>query len=190
VRIAIDIDSTLHHYWPELADSARRRFGVDLPYERQRTWTIPELADDQLRAVIADTHSDAAIARAEPYPGAVETVNAWKAAGHYIHVTSHRATGSRAATERWLDEIGLRHDDLHCSYDKLARCLELGIDVIVDDSPDTLVRALDEGIQAATLAHPWNRELCDADERVVCAPDWPTLAAELERRCSLTRRAA
>ena len=38
MRIAIDIDSTLHHYWDELAAAARRRFGVDLPYDQQHTW--------------------------------------------------------------------------------------------------------------------------------------------------------
>ena len=35
MRIAIDIDSTLHHYWDVLSAAARRRFGVDLPYEEQ-----------------------------------------------------------------------------------------------------------------------------------------------------------
>ena len=33
MRIAIDIDSTLHHYWDLLSGAAERRFGVDLPYE-------------------------------------------------------------------------------------------------------------------------------------------------------------
>ena len=42
---------------------------------------------------------------------------------------------------------------------------------------------------AATLVHPWNREVCK-EEDVVSAHDWPALAAELERRCSLRRRAA
>jgi uncharacterized protein len=189
MRVAIDIDSTLHHYWDELAAAAKRRFGVDLPYEHQHTWTITRLRDEQLRAAIADTHSDPAIARARPYPHAVETVNAWHAAGHFIHVTSHRAERCRPATERWLADIGLAHDDLHCSHDKIGRCVELGIDVLIDDSPVNLARALEAGIVGATLVHPWNRELCD-EEDVICAQDWPALAVALERRCSLQRRAA
>jgi len=36
VRIAIDIDSTLHHHWPLVAAAAKRRFGVELPYEEHR----------------------------------------------------------------------------------------------------------------------------------------------------------
>ena len=42
VRIAIDIDSTLHHYWDELADSAKRRFGVELPYGDD-AWQVVDL---------------------------------------------------------------------------------------------------------------------------------------------------
>jgi 5'(3')-deoxyribonucleotidase len=190
MRIAIDIDSTLHHYWGELADSAKRRFGVDLPYEHQHTWKISRLRDEQLRACIADTHSDEAIARAEPYPHAVEIVNAWHEAGHWIHVTSQRAEACHAATGEWLAAIGLQHDDLHCSHDKVGRCLELDIDVLIDDSPITLVRALESGIVAATLVHPWNRDLCEEETEVVSADDWPGLAEALEARLPRLQHAA
>jgi uncharacterized protein len=172
MRIAIDIDSTLHHYWDELAGSAKRRFG-----------------DEQLRAAIADTHSDAAIARAQPYPDAVEIVNAWHQAGHWIHITSHRAEHCHPATARWLADIGLQYDDLHCSYDKVSRCVELDVALLIDDSPVTLARALEHGMVAATLVHPWNRELCEEETDVVSAEDWPGLAASLERRLPLLRRA-
>src|SRR5690349_3399842 len=106
MRIGIDIDSTLHDYWPLLEDAARRRFGVELPYEKQVTWEIPELRPEQLEVVVEETHSAERILGAAPYPGAVETVAAWHEAGHYIQVTSHRRAESRAATERWLDTIG------------------------------------------------------------------------------------
>jgi uncharacterized HAD superfamily protein len=190
MRIAIDIDSTLHHYWDELADAAKRRFGVDLPYDHQHTWKISRLRDEQLRACIADTHSDAAIARAQPYPKAVETVNAWHEAGHWIHITSHRAEGCHGATESWLDAIGLHYDDLHCSHDKVSRCVELDIAVLIDDSPVTLVHAIENGIIPATLVHPWNRELCEDEAEVVSADDWPGLAAALEARLPRLHRAA
>jgi uncharacterized protein len=178
MRIAIDIDSTLHHYWDALAAAAERRFGIQLPYEAQLTWDIARLREDQLRACVEDTHSDATIAAAEPYPHAVATVNAWHAAGHFIHITSHRAKRSRAATKRWLDDIGLRHHELYCSFDKVARCRQIGIDVLIDDSPVNLLQAIDAGITPATILHPWNRDLCE-EEDVLCAPDWPGLAEVL-----------
>src|SRR5436190_13248509 len=151
MRVALDIDSTLHHYWDTLSEAARSRFGIELPYEEQFDWGITRLKPKQLEVVIADTHSDAAILAGEPYPGAVETVRAWHDAGHFIHITSHRRTDAHGATAEWLDNIGLPYDDLYCSNDKISRCVELVIDLLIDDSPVNLARAADAGIRTATL---------------------------------------
>jgi uncharacterized HAD superfamily protein len=175
VRLAIDIDSTLHPYWDQLAEIARRRFGVELPYERQFTWEIPQLANHQLKQIVEETHNEANVLRAEPYPGAVETIRAWHDQGHFIHITSHRATDAHNHTAQWLDAIGLPHDELYCSYDKISRCVELGIDILIDDSPVNLAKAVSAGITAATIEHPWNKDVPD----VISAPDWPTLAERL-----------
>ena len=112
MRIAVDIDSTLHDYWDLLSAAARRRFGVELPYEEQFTWGITRLKPRQLELCIAETHSDPVIAAGMPYEGAVEAVSRWHTAGHFIHVTSHRATGCHAATARWLESILAMQDEL------------------------------------------------------------------------------
>ena len=177
-RIALDIDSTLHHYWDLLQHVARERYGVELPYEEQRDWGITALERDALVHCVEETHSDENIEAAEPYPGAVETVRAWYDAGHWLHVTSHRRGSAFAATERWLDAIGMPFHDLHCSFDKVTRCVELGIDVLVDDSPVNLVRAREAGIVGATILHPWNEEVA-AGDGVVGARDWYELRERL-----------
>jgi hypothetical protein len=189
MRIAIDIDSTLHHYWDRLSESARRRFGIELPYEEQFDWGITRLKPAQLQVCIEDTHSEAEILAGEPYPGAVETVNAWHEDGHFIHITSHRAERCHPATARWLQQIGLQIDDLHCSYDKVARCQELGIDILIDDSPINISRALQVGMVAATLRHPWNEEVCETED-VLCGGDWTELRALLDPVLVSGRRAA
>jgi uncharacterized protein len=179
MRIAIDIDSTLHHYWDQLERAAKRRFGVSLPYDEQVTWGITLLRPEQVRACIEETHRDEQVLAAEPYPGAVEVIRGWHEAGHFIHITSHRADTARDATARWLERIGLPYDELYCSFDKVARCEQIGIDVLIDDSPKNLARAVDAGITGATIVHPWNRDLCE-EEDIVCAPDWPALGRALE----------
>jgi uncharacterized HAD superfamily protein len=179
MRIAIDIDSTLHHYWDRLSAAALRRFGVDLPYEEQLDWGITRLRQDQLHLCIQETHCEEAILAGQPYPDAVETVRRWHDEGHFIHVTSHRDPAARDATARWLEQIGVPYDDLHCSHDKVGRCLELGIELLIDDSPENLAAAIDRGILVATIAHPWNRELCE-EEDVICAREWRGLAAALD----------
>lgn len=171
MRIAIDIDSTLHHYWDVLSRAARDRFGIDLPYETQVTWGITLLKPRQVEACVEDTHRAAAILAATPYPGAVEAVTAWHEAGHFIHVTSHRTPAAHDATTTWLDRIGLPYDELYCSSDKVTRCREIGIDLLIDDSPVNISRAIEAGIAVATITHPWNHDVCE-DEDVVCGGDW------------------
>ena len=55
--------------------------------------------------------------------------------------------------------------------------MELGIDLLVDDSPVNIASAREHGMLAATICHPWNERLLDRDG-VIGAEDWP----ELERR--------
>ena len=177
-KIAIDIDSTLHHYWDLLQRVARERYGVNLPYEEQRDWGITALERDALVHCVEETHSDENIGAAVPYPGAVEAVRSWHEAGHWIHVTSHRRQSAGPATARWLKAIGLPFDDLHCSFDKVSRCVELEIDLLIDDSPVNIAKAREQGIAAATIVHPWNERL--AEDGVVVGRDWPELRAKLE----------
>jgi hypothetical protein len=178
MRIAVDIDSTLHHYWDVLSDVSRRRFGIELPYEEQLTWGITRLKPGQLQLAIAETHSDELIQTSSAYPGAVEAVTRWHDAGHFIHVTSHRESRCQLATEQWLRNLGLPFDELYCSSDKVTRCAEIGIDLLIDDAPHDLVRALERGIAAATLRHPWNLDVCE-EEDVISADSWPELELRL-----------
>jgi uncharacterized protein len=178
-RIALDIDSTLHPYWDLLQRVVRERYGIELPYEEQRDWGITQLERDAVIHCVEETHSDENIAAGVPYPDAVETVRGWHEEGHWIHITSHRRTSTYAATESWLDAIGLPYHDLHCSFDKVSRCVELEIDVLVDDSPINIAKALQAGIVAATIVHPWNEELVERDG-VIGARDWQGLRRELD----------
>jgi methionine salvage enolase-phosphatase E1 len=178
-RIALDIDSTLHHYWDLLDELAQERYGVRLSYAEQTSWSITALESEQLYALVQETHSDENVLGAEPYPDAVETVEAWHEAGHWIHVTSHRAVSAHEATSRWLERIGMPYDDLHCSYDKISRCVELGIDVLVDDSPVNLTRAREHGMVGATIVHPWNADLTGTDG-IISGRDWRELRERLD----------
>jgi FMN phosphatase YigB (HAD superfamily) len=175
MRIAIDVDSTLHHYWDVLSEISRRRFGIDLPYEEQFTWGITRLRPDQLAVCIEESHSDETILAGRPYPDAVETVRQWSEQGHFIHVTTHRSSTCAPATAEWLANVGLPFDDLCCSYDKVTHCVELDIDLLIDDSPLNIGAAIECGISTATILHPWNAELCEVED-VLGVRDWSELA--------------
>ena len=159
MRIAIDIDSTLHHYWDAASAAAKRRFGVELPYEEQFDWAITPPAP---RAAPGLRRGDA-LRRGDPVGRALpgrrrDGATAGTTAGHFIHITSHRAERCHEATAAWLDAIGLPYDELYCSFDKVSRCGELGIDVLVDDSPVNIAaRHRAAGSSAATIVPPVER---------------------------------
>ena len=69
MRIAIDIDSTLHHYWDVLSEVSVRRFGIELPYDEQFTWGITRLRPEQLELCIEESHSDERILAGTPLSG-------------------------------------------------------------------------------------------------------------------------
>jgi uncharacterized HAD superfamily protein len=189
MRIAIDIDSTLHHYWDILSEVSARRFGVELPYEEQFSWGITRLRPEQLALCIEESHCDERILAGRPYPEAVETVRGWHAQGHFIQVTSHRPSDCATATSAWLGRIGLPYDELHCSFDKIRRCVELEIELLIDDSPGNIRAALQHGMLAATIAHPWNTDVRE-EEDIVGAADWHELASLLEPVLAGSRRRA
>jgi uncharacterized HAD superfamily protein len=178
MRIAVDIDSTLHHYWDVLSEVSRRRFGIELPYEEQLTWGLTRLRPEQFEVCIRESHSEECILASAPYPGAVETVRGWHERGHFVHVASYRDSTCRAATAAWLETIGLPYDELDCTQRKVERCVELGIELLIDDSPRSILGALGHGMRAATIAHPWNQEVCE-EEDVIRARDWQELAQRL-----------
>jgi uncharacterized protein len=178
VRIAVDIDSTLHHYWGQLEEVAARRFGIALPYDAQTTWSIDLLTPAQLSECIRETHGPELVAAAQPYDGAVEVISAWRRRGHTIHVASHRAPAAHDHTAQWLHDIGLPFDELRCDYGKVDWAAGAEIGLLVDDSPVNLLQAREAGIVPATLRHPWNSELC-AREGIASAGDWPALGDAL-----------
>ena len=68
-----------------------------------------------------------------------------------------------------------RIEQLYGSFDKVSRCVELDIDILIDDSPLNIGAAIERGIATATILHPWNAELCEVED-VLGARDWDELA--------------
>jgi hypothetical protein len=186
MRIAVDIDSTLHDYWDVLSEISVRRFGIELPYEEQLTWGLTRLRPEQLELCVRESHSDERILAGVPYAGAVETVRGWCEQGHAVDVVSYREPGCRQATAAWLQTIGLPFEDLLCSSEKVELCVERSVDLLVDDCPMSILGALEQGIVAATIVHPWNEEICE-EEDVICARDWHELAQLLAPMIAGTR---
>ena len=110
MRIAIDIDSTLHHYWDVLSRGRERPFRRRPPVRAADHvgHHAPEAAAGPgLRRGHAprrgDPGRDAVPRRGGDGPRLAR-------GGHFIHITSHRAVSAQGATATWLqrDRAALR----------------------------------------------------------------------------------
>lgn len=115
--------------------------------------------DDFLGAVNAvhlNQHSD----RYLPYPEAKDFLINLKENGYHITIASHRSPDYRKQTARWMEKHGLVYDELHLSFHK-TELFDMSTDVVVDDAPQVLEKAVQNGVMAMGLLFPWNRDYAD-----------------------------
>ena len=94
----------------------------------------------------------------QPYPESRGFLSALNTHGFHIILASHRMKEMRQPTERWLARHRLPYDELHLSLDKTV--LFPTADVVVDDSPLTLVKAIESGASGGRAAVPLEQDLC------------------------------
>lgn len=158
----IDIDNTLWQFcdafYVELAKLNRNFPSPD----RWINWDIWEgycSKQDFYRAVNI-VHSNQDSDKYLPYPEAKDFLASLKQNCYHITIASHRSPSHREPTERWLKKHGLQYDELHLSFQK-TNLFNMFTDVVVDDAPQVLKKAVESGAKATGLLFPWNREYTD-----------------------------
>jgi uncharacterized HAD superfamily protein len=184
LRILIDIDSTLYDAGPLLAECFAHAFDMhEIPMHAWDFWT-DQVSREAFDAMIDEHfHAPAAIARQTPYAGAREAIERWREAGHEIHVVSDRAVGATEPSAAWLRAHGIPFDRLVCErhIDKVAYVEREGIDIVIDDRPETLEGVARLGVPAATIAYPYNARVRSLHPMIVGEPDWERLAEGVGR---------
>jgi len=155
----IDIDNTLWQFcdafYVELAK-------INKSFPTPDTWTTWDIWEgycskhDFFKAVNI-VHSKQDCDMYLPYPEAKNFLSCLRRNGYHITIASHRSPDHRKPTERWLNKHGLVYDELHLSFQKTA-LFSMLTDVVVDDAPQVLEKAMESGANATGLLFPWNRE--------------------------------
>ena len=157
-KAIVDIDNTLWHFCDALYEELRKtnkRFPTPDSWTDWDLWEGYCTEDDFYNAVNAihfNQHSDKHL----PYPQARDFLINLKANGYHITIASHRSPDYTTQTEKWLKKHGLVYDELHLSFHKTQLFTE-STDVVVDDSPLVLEKAVAKGVMATGLLFPWNR---------------------------------
>ena len=188
MRIAIDIDSTLHHYWDRLSDAARRRFGIDLPYEEQLDWGITRLRPDQLHLCIQETHGESCDPRGRAVPARRRDrpALARRRPLHPRHEPSRPALLRRDRPLARADRAALRRAVLRARQGR----------PLPGARHRAARRRQPREPRASDRARPrsWPRSAtrgtasCCEEEDVICGADWRELACEARPRAGPTRQ--
>ncbi|MGC9977312.1 MAG: hypothetical protein ABSA46_18465 [Thermodesulfovibrionales bacterium] len=154
----IDIDNTLWQFCDALYDELRK---VNKSFPTPDQWTHWDLWEGyclkpEFFGAINTIHSNQDSDSYQPYPEAKGFLAALKENDYHITIASHRSPDYRKQTERWLERHGLVYDALHLSYHK-TRLFDMFTDVVVDDHPGVLEKAVENGAIATGLLFPWNQ---------------------------------
>jgi 5' nucleotidase, deoxy (Pyrimidine), cytosolic type C protein (NT5C) len=153
----IDIDNTLWQFSDAFYLELKKINGNFPTPDHWCTYDIWEgyCSVEDFIAAINTIHHNQDCNQYQPYPESKYFLSSLKKNGFHIILASHRTQETSQPTERWLARHGFPYDELHLSLDKTV--LFLRADIVVDDSPLTLEKAIESGALGAGLLFPWNR---------------------------------
>jgi FMN phosphatase YigB (HAD superfamily) len=157
LAIGLDLDGTTYDMLSALRDfiaedePAAREWPDPTTWNVWESWACSELWWLQVFHEAIDVGD--LFTRGDCYPGALEAVDALHAAGHRVHVITHRPETARAQTADWLDKVQLPHASLTFTADKTT----VPVDVMIEDNVDNCLAAVAAGGRAILMDRPWNR---------------------------------
>ena len=161
-RAIVDIDNTLWQFCDALYEQLRKINGNFPAPDRWTDWDLWQgyCSEDEFYGAVKDVHFYQDSDRYLPYSEAKDFLSALKGNNYHITIASHRSPEFRKQTERWLEQHGLVYDELHLSFHK-TQLFDISTDVVVDDAPQVLEKAVDKGAMATGLLFPWNRDFAN-----------------------------
>lgn len=154
----IDIDNTLWQFCDALYDELRK---VNKSFPMLHQWTHSDFwegycSKQDFFGAINAIHNNQDNTRYQPYPEAKGFLSTLKENDYHITIASDRSPDYRRQTERWLEHNGLVYDALYLSCHKTT-LFNMFTDVVVDDHPGVLKKAVESGARAMGLLFPWNK---------------------------------
>jgi hypothetical protein len=153
----IDIDNTLWQFCDAFYGELIK---VNANFPTPDNWTHWDIwegycSEQDFNRTIDIIHANQDSEKYQPYAEASGFLSALRQNDYHITIASHRSTDYRIPTEKWLKRHGLVYDDLHLSHHKTDLFSE-STNVVVDDAPQVLEKAVENGAFAAGLLFPWN----------------------------------
>lgn len=183
LRLAIDFDGVLFDQVPHIIRGFQELHGVDISPVESWQWNLSEhpavrqagLTEDQIWEVFRHLEVQEEIHRTRPLdPYALDVLGGWREQGLTVHIVTSRPTRARGSVELFLDHNDVPHHDLHMGIHH-----KTDWDVLVDDLPINVDRAVDAGCRALLFDQPYNRDH-PAEDNPLRVQGWSHVEAVIE----------
>jgi hypothetical protein len=162
--LCTDVDSTIWNTGAWVCSAVLEVTGETLDMDTITTWThvLDTYGEETTTAIFDRVFDPERVRYREPYPGAPDVLRALQERhGIEIHFLTHSDPEIMAPhLGPWLrTHFGPGVGLTVTMGDKLDILEQLGAFGLIDDRPDTIGRVVDEGLWAAAMIQPWNRDL-------------------------------
>ncbi len=172
LRLGIDLDGVVADFNTGWITAYNDRFGADLALEMVNSWDSPveltHFPDMPAFWAWARDHGGVSVFRyLEPYPGALDTLQALDRAGHDIIILTAKPAWAVHDTLGWISDHRLPMRAIHFTEHKHT----VACDIYLDDAPEHVRALANQRGSAATVCRfvrPWN----DPTDGAVDIHDW------------------
>lgn len=176
MKFGTDIDGCLAKGTVEhIVSKLNYKFGTDYDIDRgkSKNYWFTDLWPDVTDKEIWDTLTDCDYDNLEVYyPEAIEYLDRIHSHADIIAITTRclEAPNIYQRTKGWLDKYKIPHEMLLISFNKGEDTRILGLDYMVEDSPQNALDCAEEGAKTFLIDYPYNRDT--EHERIVRVRDW------------------
>lgn len=176
--IGCDVDSTIYGFCENFVKVINELTGEENTYEEWISWDYwhRKYPADVCHKAFSIALDPEKVWYRELYPGVKEIINNIKKHYKVVFITHNRYPDNiKDSVTSWLrchfgNDVGVCV--LHDSIPKIKILENLDAVGIIDDKPETLKDAANAGLLAATLLHPWNRDLVESRNDIVGFEHW------------------
>lgn len=185
--IAVDIDEVLFPNVPTLLPFYNKVSGTDIRQEQMKTYFIEDITGETLESILGKIEAYLKTEHyneGQPIEGSIESIKKLRERFKLVLVTS-RQHFWRGVTEEFINtHFEDQFDELHYTHTvkspnddrpKLDICVEIGAELLIDDSLSNVTKCAAGGIKAILFGdYPWN-QTDKLPIGVTRCKDWPAV---------------
>ncbi len=190
LKIGIDLDDVVFEFVKTLISHYKEITGKDFDFENMKSYKFSDIIDlehDEIVKLIGDMTEKNKTLDMDLCEFAKESIFELAESSEVYFITSrvHRKN-TEESLKRHFSEINF---DLHFSSNPYVNnegkhkgeiCLDLGIDYMVEDSPEHALKCSESGVKCFLIEKPWNKHRSDLPEEIIRVKNWKEIVEKLE----------